>query len=146
MPYVYEYPRPALTVDIIIFLKEKEGTKILLIQRGNNPFEGCWALSGGFVDINETLEEAVKRELQEETGLQNIQLFQFYTFGDLNRDPRGRTVSVVYYGFIKAENSTVKGGDDARDAKWFSLKNLPVLAFDHSEIIEKALAKIVFPS
>jgi len=144
MSYVYEYPRPALTVDIIIFLKEKKDTKILLIQRGRYPFEGCWALPGGFADMNETLEEAAKRELQEETGLKNIELSQFYTFGDLNRDPRGRTVSVVYYGFVKAENSTVKGGDDARDAKWFSLKNLPLLAFDHNTIIMKALKKIVF--
>ena len=144
MSYVYEYPRPALTVDIIIFLKEKEDTKILLIQRGHYPFEGLWALPGGFVDINETLEKAAKRELQEETGLKDIELSQFYTFGDLNRDPRGRTVSVVYYGFVKTENSTVKGGDDAHDAKWFSLKSLPLLAFDHNIIIEEALKKIVF--
>ena len=144
MAYVYEYPRPALTVDIIVFLKEKEDTKILLIQRNHYPFEASWALPGGFVDMDETLEEAAKRELKEETGLENIPLFQFYTFGDLNRDPRGRTVSVVHYGFTNSENATVKGGDDACDAKWVSLKILPLLAFDHNAIIEKALEKISF--
>ena len=143
MSYHYKYPRLALTVDIIVFLKEKEEVKILLIQRGRYPFEGKWALPGGFVDMDETIENTAIRELKEETGLSKVELKQFHAFSAIGRDPRGRTVSVVFYGFTDSDNCKIKGDDDARDAKWFSINNIPELAFDHNEIIEMALNKFI---
>lgn len=139
MSYTYKYPRPALTVDVMVFRKAEEGWQILLIQRKNKPFRGQWAFPGGFVDMNETVEEAAERELAEETGLKNVSLKQFYTFSAIDRDPRGRTVSVVFYGFIETKNSRVKGADDAENAQWHDLNQLPKLAFDHDQIIKKAL-------
>ncbi|MCD6113491.1 MAG: NUDIX hydrolase [Bacteroidales bacterium] len=143
MSFTYKYPRPALTVDCIIFLKEKENYKLLLIKRKFFPFQGQWALPGGFVDINENLETAAARELAEETSLKNIKLTQFHTYGDLNRDPRGRTVSVVYTGFTNISNAEIMSGDDAGDAKWFDINNLPPLAFDHEKIIKSAVKKLI---
>ncbi|MDZ7742624.1 MAG: NUDIX hydrolase [Bacteroidota bacterium] len=142
MAYTYEYPRPAVTVDCVIFLREQQSTKLLLIRRGHDPFEGMWALPGGFVEMDETLEESARRELQEETGLKNIVLKQLHTFGDPGRDPRGRTVAVVHYGFASPQNSNVNGMDDASDARWFSIDDLPELAFDHNKIIHIALEKL----
>lgn len=140
--YIYKYPRPSLTVDAVVFMKEGDTLKILLIKRKNPPFENCWALPGGFVDMDETLEVAVARELKEETGLDNVELRQLATFGAVERDPRGRTVSVVYFGITNINNSEVKGNDDAADAIWFDIKKLPDLAFDHEEIIKVALIKM----
>ncbi len=142
MSYTYKYPRPALTVDIIIFKKENDDIKVLLIQRDNPPFKGQWAFPGGFVNIDETLENAAKRELQEETALTDVELKQLYTFGAIDRDPRFRTVSVVYYGFTNLNNDKVKGGDDAQKAQWFLINKIPKLAFDHNEILKMALEKI----
>ncbi len=155
MPYTYKYPRPALTVDCVIFSlpaesrqsreqtgKDDNEVKVLLIQRDNPPFEGQWALPGGFVDIDETIEPAAKRELEEETGLVNVKLEQLYTFGAIDRDPRGRTVSVVYYGFAEAKQSKIKASSDARNVKWFSITKLPRLAFDHQDIMNFAMKKI----
>jgi|AntAceMinimDraft_16_1070373.scaffolds.fasta_scaffold14762_5 8-oxo-dGTP diphosphatase len=143
MTYTYKYPRAALTVDMIIFFKEAGSRlKVLLIQRDRPPFEGQWAFPGGFVNINETLKQSAKRELKEETCLENIKLKQFYTFDAINRDPRHRTISVVYYGFAKSDNIKVKADDDARDAKWFYVKDIPDLAFDHNDILKMALKKI----
>ena len=139
MPFTYDYPMIHLTVDIIIFDISISPKKILLIQRDRPPFEGEWAFPGGFVDIEERLEESAARELQEECGLKNIILKQFYSFSAIDRDPRHRTITVVYYGFVDKENNNVEAGDDARDAKWFSLDDLPNLAFDHQEILEKLL-------
>lgn len=133
MPYSYKYPRPALTVDALVFSSDR---KVLLIQRKNPPFKGLWALPGGFVDMDETPEAAVERELEEETGLNEIALKQFHTYGALNRDPRHRTVSIVFIGEV--EDSTgysPTGMDDAADAQWFSVDDLPKIAFDHQEII-----------
>ncbi len=138
MPYTYKYPRPALTVDAVIFKKAHNETMLLLIQRDQPPFEGQWALPGGFVDMDETLDHAIQRELMEETGLANIYLEQFRTFGDLNRDPRGRTVSVVFYGFAETDAHAV-AGDDARNVDWFPLPSLPQLAFDHNLVITTAI-------
>ena len=138
MSYTYKYPRPALTVDAMVFRKTRDGWKILLIKRKNEPFRDKWALPGGFVDMHETLEEAVSRELTEETGLKNIPLKQYHAFSDPERDPRGRTVSVVFYAFVEG-NSHVKGNDDAADAQWHNLNQLPGLAFDHHHIIRKAI-------
>lgn len=139
MTYTYKYPRPALTVDAAIFREKAEEIHILLIQRKNDPFSGLWALPGGFVDENETLEEAAKRELLEETNLNIDTLIQFRAYSALDRDPRHRTISIVFYKNIDSEDdfSSIKAGDDAAQAKWFSLNNLPELAFDHVLIIKE---------
>ncbi|MCF8370370.1 MAG: NUDIX hydrolase [Bacteroidales bacterium] len=142
MSYTYEYPRPALTVDAVVFRKKESGWEVLLIQRGNEPFKGMWAFPGGFVDMDEELDAAVRRELSEETGLGNIELHQLKTVGTIGRDPRGRTVSVIYWGVADAQNSQVKGGDDAEQARWFSVENAPGLAFDHHEILKFSVAKL----
>jgi 8-oxo-dGTP diphosphatase len=141
MPHTYEYQRPAFTVDILIFVKEKDELSVLLIQRDKPPFEGLWAFPGGFVDIDETLEDASLRELKEETSITGIELQQLYTFGALDRDPRHRTVTVVYYGFAPSKDIYFKAADDARNAAWFNVKNIPQLAFDHEEILKKYLNK-----
>lgn len=143
MPYTYEFPRPSLTVDCVIFAKDADGLKVLLIKRANEPFKDGWALPGGFVEMDEPIKEAAKRELEEETGLMDIDLSQFYTFGDdIYRDPRGRTVSVVYTGITDINKQNIKASSDAKEAKWFSIKNLPLIAFDHSEIIKMAVKQI----
>ncbi|HEY9113421.1 MAG TPA: NUDIX hydrolase [Bacteroidales bacterium] len=141
MSYTYPYPRLSLTVDAVVFKIIDSKKFILLIQRKNEPFLGKWALPGGFVDMDETLETAVSRELEEETGLKNIDLKQLHAFSELNRDPRGRTVSVVFWGIIKNEATPVSG-DDAADARWFETDNLPELAFDHDEVVKMALKKL----
>ena len=130
--YTYKYPRPALTVDALVL--KKETAEILLVQRGIEPFEGKWALPGGFVNMNELLEDACLRELQEETGLMLNSLSQFKTYDAIDRDPRHRTISVVFCGFAD-KNAEVKGGDDAKNAAWFNIDELPELAFDHKQII-----------
>ena len=135
MTNTYEYPRPALTVDIILFAKEKNDVFVMLIQRDKPPFEGMWAFPGGFMDINETLESAALRELKEETGITGIQLNQFYTFDAIDRDPRHRTVSVVYYGFAKSKNIFFMATDDAKNAAWFNIEKTPSMAFDHEKIL-----------
>lgn len=142
MSYTYEYPRPALTVDAVVFRENQNELEVLLIQRKHYPFKGMWALPGGFVDMDETVEEAVVRELEEETHLKLEGLKQLHTFSELGRDPRGRTVSVTFYGKTTIKNSHVKGGDDAADAQWFSLNKLPKLAFDHIEAVEMALVRL----
>lgn len=144
MAYTYEYPRPALTVDSMIFSTHGKNIEIILIQRDKPPFEGRWALPGGFVDMGETLEEAAERELQEETCITNVDLFQFHAFSKLGRDPRGRTISIIFYGYADKETLKVKAADDARDVKWFKMSNLPELGFDHNEIIQLALKKIFY--
>lgn len=137
MSYTYKYQRPALTVDAIV-LRKNINIEVLLIQRGQPPFENKWAFPGGFVDMEETVEYAVERELLEETGLTGIKLKQFYTFSALDRDPRHRTISVAFVG-IAVSDIEPKAGDDAKNAKWFNVDNLPELAFDHKEIMEKVL-------
>ena len=139
--YCYKYPRPALTVDAVVFRKSDNDYKVLLIERKFPPYKGKWALPGGFVDMDETLETAVSRELKEETGLEEVPLEQLNTFGALNRDPRGRTVSVVYWGIAK-NNSNAVAGDDAAKTKWFDVNNLPDLAFDHGKVIKMAIEKL----
>ncbi len=133
--YTYKYPRAALTTDAIVFVKEEETTFVLLIQRGREPFLHQWALPGGFINLDETLEEACKRELEEETGFKAERMTQFKTYDAIHRDPRHRTISVVHYAELK-EKQPVKGSDDAAEAKWFSLDDLPQLAFDHKLILE----------
>lgn len=141
--YTYKYQRAALTVDALVFAKAGNKIFILLIERGIEPFLGMWALPGGFVDIGETLEDACIRELNEETGMEVDEMKQFYTFDAINRDPRHRTISVVYYAILN-ELREVKGADDANKAQWLLLDDLPTLAFDHAEIIELFTTKIGF--
>lgn len=136
MPYTYQYPRPAVTTDIILIAKEKDCSYILLIERKFDPFKGYWAFPGGFVEMDEDLDTACLRELKEETGIANIDIKQFYTAGKVDRDPRGRTISVVYWAEID-HRIEYTPGDDAAKANWFSIKELPELAFDHQHIIDK---------
>ena len=139
MGYTYDYPHFALTVDAVIFSKSNEGLDVLLIRRAHEPYKDRWAFAGGFVNIDELIDDAVYRELKEETSISNVSLRRFDIFDALDRDPRERTVSVVYNGFIDGSNVPVKAGDDAKDAKWFSINKLPELAFDHSMILKKIL-------
>ncbi|MFK5856129.1 MAG: NUDIX hydrolase [Bacteroidota bacterium] len=138
MSYTYNYPRPALTVDMIVTRKVGDNQEVLLIQRLHSPFKDQWAFPGGFVDMEETLEQAAVRELAEETGLKNANLKQFKAYSEVNRDPRGRTVSVVFVGEVTV-GASIKAGDDAKKADWFSINRLPKLAFDHDEIIQEVL-------
>lgn len=138
MSHTYKYPRPALTVDCVVFGLDEDDLKVLLIQRGHSPFEGKWALPGGFMHLDETLDEAARRELQEETGLECAFLEQLYTFGTVDRDPRERVVTVAFYALVKLSDHRVQAATDAREAAWFSLDDLPKLAFDHDDILETA--------
>lgn len=139
-----EFPTPSVTVDIITFSIKDNNLKVLLIKRGIEPFKDKWAIPGGFVRIKESLEEAAKRELEEETGVKEVYLEQLYTFGELNRDPRGRVITVSYFALISAEKSEqeLKATTDASEAKWFSVKELPELAFDHSSILKYAMKRL----
>ena len=143
--FTYKYPRPALTTDALILgydNKNKE-LKILLIKRKNEPFKNQWAIPGGFVDMNETIEQCAKRELQEETGLSLNNLEQLTVASKIDRDPRGRTISTVFWAIIPIVYN-LKANDDAADLQWFNCNNLPKLAFDHDEIIKIALDKLKF--
>ena len=126
MSFTYKYPRPCVTTDNLIFRKIDGNWHLLLIERGNEPFKGCWALPGGFLEMEEDLDTCAARELQEETGLTGIELHQLYAFGAPNRDPRHRTISVAYWGVDNSERQAV-GSDDAAEARWFALDKLPSL-------------------
>jgi 8-oxo-dGTP diphosphatase len=139
--YCYEYPRPSVTVDIVLFYQAKEGLEILLIQRAKEPFKEYWALPGGFVDENESLEDAAARELLEETTLRRARFKQIGAFGTPGRDPRGHTISIVFAAILKSKPK-VEGSDDAKDAAWHPVKRLPKLAFDHKKIIHMALRQM----
>lgn len=138
MQYSYQYPRPALTVDCVVFGYDAEEMKVLLIQRNIDPFAGKWALPGGFVHVDETLDDAARRELQEETGVSDLYLEQLYTFGTLERDPRERVVSVAYYALIDLFSCQLSAATDARNAAWFAVDETPLLAFDHAAILAMA--------
>jgi len=131
-----------VTVDAVVFRKNGSGTEVLLIKRGRYPYEGMWALPGGFVDMEETLEDAIVRELEEETGLKGVELIQLHAYSEIHRDPRGRNISITFYGVADSINTSVTGGDDAADARWFPVDILPALAFDHEKVIDLALKKI----
>ena len=144
MLYSYKYPRMLVTVDCLIFQKGvNDSYKILLIKRGNDPFKGQFALPGGFPEMDELLVDAARRELMEETRLTRIQLEPLSTFDAIERDPRGRNISVTFYGFATAD-SKITAGDDAAEAQWFPLNSLPHLAFDHQQIIGYAIEKLGF--
>jgi 8-oxo-dGTP diphosphatase len=137
-----DYPRPSVTVDVIIFTLNEGDLQVLLIRRGHLPFEGMWAIPGGFVRIDESLEGAAKRELEEETGVRDVYLEQLYTFGDLGRDPRGRVITVAYFALVPTDAVQLHAGHDASDARWWSVYDLPPLAFDHADILEYALQRL----
>jgi len=138
MAFTYRYPRPALTIDIVVFALDAEDLKVMLIERDLEPFEGQWALPGGFVHLDEELDAAARRELVEETGLKDIYLEQLYTFGGIGRDPRERVVTVAYYALVNLAGHDVLASSDARNAAWFAMSDLPPLAFDHEHILETA--------
>lgn len=137
MAYSYDYPRPAVTADCIVMTREDD-PKVLLIERGHEPFKGCWAFPGGFMNMDETTEQCAIRELEEETGLKVTDIQQLGAYSKVDRDPRGRTITVAYLAFVDTP-LPVKGQDDAAKAQWFSIKNLPKLAFDHEEIMKDAI-------
>jgi 8-oxo-dGTP diphosphatase len=134
----YEYPRAALAVDCVVFGLDEMDLKVLLIQRKLQPFQHTWALPGGFVRIDETLDEAARRELEEEAGVSDVYLEQLYTFGALDRDPRERVVAVAYYALAKLSDHRIRAATDAMGVGWFGLEDLPKLAFDHTEIVSRA--------
>lgn len=138
----YKYPRAAIVLDAVVFHKENKELEVLLIQRKHDPWKGMWALPGGFLEVDETCEEGAKRELEEETGLKNVDLKQFYVFDKVDRDPRERIISVAHVGFTDKNKQEIKGADDASDAQWFNVKKLPVLAADHHSIIGMALDRV----
>lgn len=140
--FSYEYARPALTVDIVIVTREAR-PRVLLIRRLKDPFAGTWALPGGFVDENERLADAARRELDEETGVQVATIEQLYTAGDPGRDPRGWTVSVAYLAQMNSDEVKPVAADDAEAVSWFPLDELPALAFDHATILARARARLL---
>jgi len=136
--FMYQFARAAVTVDCVVFGLDDEDLKVLLIRRDLPPFEDKWALPGGFVRLEETLDEAARRELQEETSLERVFLEQLYTFGGIDRDPRERVITVAYYALVRLSDHRVQAATDARDAVWFAMDDLPPLAFDHDQILETA--------
>jgi 8-oxo-dGTP diphosphatase len=136
--FTYEYPRAALAVDTVLFGVDEGDLKVLLIQRKLAPFQHAWALPGGFVRLDETVDEAARRELEEEAGVKDVYLEQLYTFGTLNRDPRERVVTVAYYALAKLSDHRIRAATDAMGVGWFSLDDLPKLAFDHAQVVALA--------
>jgi 8-oxo-dGTP diphosphatase len=142
MAYAYPYPRAALAVDCVVFGFDEADLKVLLIQRAIEPFQGRWALPGGFLRLAETLDQAARRELREETGLSHVFLEQLYSFGAVDRDPRERVVTVAYYALVKLSEHQAKAATDAANAAWFPVSKAPALAFDHQQILAMALARL----
>lgn len=141
--YMYDWPRPMVTVDAVVFAVSQDKTEVLLIERRNEPFKGRWAVPGGFVDIDEELEDAVARELAEETGLTAVRLEQMHTFGKCGRDPRGRQITIAFMGLITNGRDEIKAGDDAAKAQWFDIEKLPEnMAFDHDEMVRLAIERL----
>ena len=137
--YCYKYPHPAVTTDCIVFNKEDDKIFVLLIERKNDPFKDCWAFPGGFVNIDESAEAAAIRELKEETGLEVSKIEQLKAYSNPDRDPRERVITIAF--IAESRNKDVKGGDDAKEARWFEIANLPPLAFDHEQILKDALER-----
>lgn len=140
--YTYEYPRPSVTTDCVIFGYDQGELKVLLIERSIEPFIGKWALPGGFVGEDETAEDCARRILSKEACLENIFMEQLFTFSRLDRDPRFRVISIAYYALVKLSDYDAKAGMDASNVNWFALSDVPELAFDHNIILEKALDRI----
>ncbi|HVS33611.1 MAG TPA: NUDIX domain-containing protein [Thermoanaerobaculia bacterium] len=142
MSYTYEFPRPSVTVDCVVFGFDEGDLKVLLVQRDLEPFRGKWALPGGFVRMEESLEEAARRELGEETGITRLYLEQLYSFGDPDRDPRGRVITVAHYALVKLADHRVRAATDASSAAWFAVSEVSRLAFDHNRILDMALLRL----
>jgi 8-oxo-dGTP diphosphatase len=142
MSHTYEYARAALTVDCVVFGLDETDLKVLLIQRKLAPFQHAWALPGGFVHVDETLDTAARRELEEEAGVRDVYLEQLYTFGSLDRDPRERVVTVAYYALAKLSDHGIRAATDAMGVGWFALDDLPKLAFDHAHIVDTARERL----
>jgi 8-oxo-dGTP diphosphatase len=140
--YTYDYWRPAVTADIVVFSFDGTHLNVLLIKRGNEPYKGQWAFPGGFLEPDETLEEAARRELKEETGLTPKHFYEVGSFSDLDRDPRGRTISVGFASVVRPNQIKAAAGDDAKEARWFNVHEMPRLAFDHEKICRMALWKL----
>jgi len=138
MPYTYRYAHPAVTTDIVIFTIRQDELKVLLIKRALPPFYSAWALPGGFINLEESLEEGARRELEEETGVKSVYLEQLYTFGRPDRDPRERVITVAYYALIPTDKIEIRAASDAEGVGWFGLQELPKLAFDHDQILDMA--------
>lgn len=143
MSVTYEYPHPAVTTDIVIFTIRQDELKVLLIKRAGSPFKGNWALPGGFVALDESLEEGARRELAEETGVSGVYLEQLYTFGQPDRDPRERVITVAYYALIPTDTIEIRAATDAEGVSWFGMNEVPALAFDHQEILRMAHQRLV---
>ena len=141
--YSYRYPHPAVTTDIVIFTIRDGRLKLLLIKRGGEPYQGRWALPGGFVELDEDLETSARRELEEETGVSGVYLEQLYTFGRPDRDPRERVITVAYYALIPSDQVQLQAATDAEAVGWFAFEELPPLAFDHDEIVAMAHQRLV---
>jgi 8-oxo-dGTP diphosphatase len=137
-----KYERPSVTVDVVMMSLRQQDLQVLLIKRRSWPCEGMWAIPGGFVNMDEALETAAKRELQEETGVQDVYLEQLYTFGDPGRDPRTRVITVVYFALLPSQHLQIRAADDAVDVGWFPVHQLPPLAFDHDKILNYALERL----
>jgi 8-oxo-dGTP diphosphatase len=142
MSKLTDYPRPSVTVDLIILTIAENDLQVLLIRRKQAPFAGRWALPGGFVEMNESLEDAAARELKEEVGVERVYLEQLYTFGEPKRDPRGRVISVAYFALIDAEGQRIVAASDAADAAWHSVFQPPRLAFDHRKVLDYAVSRL----
>lgn len=140
--FCYQYPRPAVTTDCVIFGFDGQKLQVLLIERGGEPFKGSWAFPGGFLNMDETVEECAARELEEETGMKDVFVEQFHAFSAVNRDPRGRTITVAFYALVNPDDMDVSGQDDAADARWYDIRELPPLAFDHDEMFGRALRQL----
>jgi 8-oxo-dGTP diphosphatase len=141
--YVYEWPRPMVTTDAAVFSFARGKAWLLLVKRKRDPYRGCWAIPGGFIEMDEELEDAVARELREETGLINVPLEQMRAYGTVGRDPRGRQITVVHLGVIEGKQPPVEGGDDAAEARWFDIAHLPEdMAFDHDAVARFAISKL----
>ncbi|WP_292271386.1 NUDIX hydrolase [Butyricimonas sp.] len=140
--YCYQYPRPAVTTDCVIFGFDGQKLQVLLIERGGEPFKGRWAFPGGFLNMDETVEECAARELEEETGMKDVFADQFHAFSAIDRDPRGRTITVAFYALVDPRGMKVSGQDDAADARWYDILEMPSLAFDHEDMFWKALQQL----
>ena len=141
--YIYDWPRPMVSADAVVFAFLRGSFRVLLIKRRNQPFKGQWAIPGGFVGLDEELEDAAQRELREETGLAGVELQQLHTFGKCGRDPRGRQITIVFAGIAQKCAAKIRAGDDAAEARWFGIDKLPDnLAFDHDEVLKYAISRL----
>ena len=141
--YVYEWPRPMVTADAVVFRFARGKARLLLVRRKHDPYKGDWAIPGGFIELDEDLEDAAARELKEETGLVGIRFEQMRTFGACGRDPRGRQITIVFMGIAGSAQSRLKAGDDAAEARWFDIDKLPEnMAFDHAEVAAFAIKRL----